>query len=343
MMTHQSAARIFAAVVRRGLSAATILALVLAGTVVAGAQSASSSAGVQSGKSAAPSPASASAAAKNVANSEAAPAPSSGVNTGVKIHGRWKIVVRNTDGTVATRRDFENSLTFSGAFIMQALVGGSASPGAWAISLGAQSGGDTGPCTGASFSIYNSAFPSPTSSGNCFIGEASGIYASNLTCSQITSCAPNLTRQQFNFQTLFQTGTGPGGLPLQSQAVITSGFEISGTATANSGGTIDTVSTLVMLCTSGEFGDQFTSTTYALKIGNGPTSIDPATCATTVASVGGRAISSLEVVPYGTTAPVGGVFSSTILNGASATSTPPAPVRVVANQTIQVSVLFTFN
>jgi hypothetical protein len=334
---------LFAALVRCGLSVAAILALVLAVTAMAGAQSASSSAGVQSAKSSAPSPGSASTPAKTEANSELAQAPSSGLNTGVKIHGHWKIVVRNPDGTVATRRDFENSLTFSGAFIMQTLLGGAASPGAWAISLGAQSSGDTGPCTGASFSIYNSAFPSPTSSGNCFIGETSGVYASNLTCSQITSCAPNLTRQQINFQTLFQTGTGPGGLPLESQAVNTSGFEISGTATANSGGTIDTVSTLVMLCTTADFGYQFTSTTYSLKIGNGPTTVDPATCATTVPPVGGRTTSPLEVVPYGTTAPVGGVFSSTILNGASATSTPPAPVRVVANQTIQVSVLFTFN
>ena len=151
----------FAAVLRRGLSVAATLALILAGAAAARAQSASSSTAVQSAKSAAPSSASASATAKAAANPASAPAPSSGLNTGIKIHGHWKIVVRNPDGTVATRRDFENSLSYSGAFMMQALLGGNASPGAWAISLGAQLAANTGPCTGANFSIYNAVDPVP--------------------------------------------------------------------------------------------------------------------------------------------------------------------------------------
>ena len=93
----------------------------------------------------------------------------------------------------------------------------------------------------------------------------------------------------------------------------------------------------------GTFGDQFTSTTYALNVSGLVTNVDPATCQTVVEPVAGRTPSPQQVVPFGTNSPVGGVFSSTILNGATATSTPPAPVQVVANQTIQVTVVFTFN
>ena len=56
-------------------------------------------------------------------NPAAASAPSGGLNTGIQIHGHWKIVVRNPDGTVATRREFENSLTYRGAFLLQNFAG----------------------------------------------------------------------------------------------------------------------------------------------------------------------------------------------------------------------------
>ncbi|MGC2806990.1 MAG: hypothetical protein WA211_12725, partial [Candidatus Acidiferrales bacterium] len=77
---------IFAAVLRRGLSLAATVALVLGGAEVARAQSASSSTAVQAAKSAAAAPASAAAAAKAPANPAAAPAPSGGLNTGIRIH-----------------------------------------------------------------------------------------------------------------------------------------------------------------------------------------------------------------------------------------------------------------
>ncbi|MGC1969166.1 MAG: hypothetical protein WA673_22085, partial [Candidatus Acidiferrales bacterium] len=109
--------------------------------------------------SAAASPASASATATAAPNPAAPQGPSGGLTTGVQIHGHWKIVVRNPDGTVATRRDFENSITFNGAYLLQNILGGNMTPGAWAIGMGAQLSGNTGPCAGISLNIANNIVP----------------------------------------------------------------------------------------------------------------------------------------------------------------------------------------
>ncbi|MGA8674166.1 MAG: hypothetical protein WB621_03110, partial [Candidatus Acidiferrales bacterium] len=291
--------------------------------------------------SAAASPASASATATAAPNPAAPQGPSGGLTTGVQIHGHWKIVVRNPDGTVATRRDFENSITFNGAYLLQNILGGNMTPGAWAIGMGAQLSGNTGPCAGISLNIANNIVPTPVSSGNCYIAEPSGVYGDaalqGSQCNPANSCSPNLVRQQLPFQVTTQTLTGPGGVSLISQSVSSSGFELNGTATATAGGTIDTVTTLLMVCNWIQVGFQGSGT-----ITNQPlttvSSIDPNTCS--YPPVGGLAFKGY---PVGISRDFGTVFTSAILNGASATSTPPAPVQVIANQTIQVTVVFTFN
>jgi hypothetical protein len=329
---------IFAAPVRRGLSIAATLALVLAGAVIARAQSASSSTALQSAKSAAPSPAAAGATAKAPANpTVVATAPSGGLNTGIQVHGHWKIVVRNPDGTVATRRDFENSITFNGAYLLQNILGGTMTPGAWAIGLS----GNTGPCTGVLLNIVNSADPIPVSNGNCYIAESAGVYgdiAGTLSqCNLSTSCTPNLVRQQLPFQVTTLQLSGPLGATILSQSVTSSGFELTGTATASAGGTIDTVATLLMVCNWIQigFGANGTITNQPLTA---VSTIDANTCSYPPAGA-----PAFKGFPVGTSRDFGTVFTSAILNGASATSTPPAPVQVIANQTIQVTVVFTFN
>ncbi|MFY9802999.1 MAG: hypothetical protein WAK78_15720 [Candidatus Acidiferrales bacterium] len=327
---------IFAAVLRRGLSLAATVALVLGGAEVARAQSASSSTAVQAAKSAAAAPASAAAAAKAPANPAAAPAPSGGLNTGIRIHGHWKIVVRNPDGTVATRRDFENSLTYPGAFLLQNFLGGTMTPGAWAIGLGAQLPGNSGPCAN-SFTITSSQTPSPVSSGSCIIAEPTGGYALGADCpGNFPYCQPTLTRQQLTFQTTTQSLNGPLGTVLVSRVVSSSGFELTGTAAASSSGTIDTVATLVMLCGPG--GVNYVpdaNGNYSLPPLTSLITTSPSTC--TAPGFGAQPSSSFGNYRWGTP------FSATVLNGASATSTPPSAVQVVANQTIQVTVVFTFN
>ncbi|HTU45565.1 MAG TPA: hypothetical protein VMF91_10915 [Bryobacteraceae bacterium] len=308
---------------RRGLALAALLAMVLFGADVTRAQS------------------SATAAVSPTVGQPAAPrkAPASrsgGMEAGIKLHGHWTIIVRNPDGTVTARRDFENSLTFDGAYLMQNLLAGTMTPGAWAISLGAQLPGDTGPCNGVYLNINNSVVPTPVSTGNCYIAEASGAYG-NLNyqlaqCTQGDGCAPNLTRQQIKFRTTTLVGT------LSSRQVVSSsGFELTGTATAGTNGTIDTVATLLMVCTDGDEAGLFVGTITVIDTMSG---VNPNTCSYPPPPTGGDLFKGF---PVGISSDFGTVFTSAILNGASATSTPPAAVQVIANQTIQVTVVFTFN
>lgn len=54
---------------------------------------------------------------------------------GVKVHGHWKIDVRNPDGTLARHVEFENSLLGNGQgdLMLATFLGGFAVPGDWAI------------------------------------------------------------------------------------------------------------------------------------------------------------------------------------------------------------------
>jgi hypothetical protein len=66
--------------------------------------------------------------------------PRKGGGEGISVHGHWVITVKNADGTVAEKRDFENSLTTSGAEntgsqLMAALLSGNASPGGPGLAL----------------------------------------------------------------------------------------------------------------------------------------------------------------------------------------------------------------
>jgi hypothetical protein len=62
-------------------------------------------------------------------------APENGPRNGIKVHGHWTIEVRNPDGTLATHREFENSLTFGARFLATAL-GRQSTAGLWTITFG---------------------------------------------------------------------------------------------------------------------------------------------------------------------------------------------------------------
>jgi len=59
-----------------------------------------------------------------------------GRHEGIKVHGHWTIEVRNPDGLLATHREFENSFTGSGAFILASILAGTATSGPWEVWLG---------------------------------------------------------------------------------------------------------------------------------------------------------------------------------------------------------------
>lgn len=74
----------------------------------------------------------------------------SGVGEGIEVHGDWVIEVRNEDGSLAERREFENALNATGSHYLTRLLDRSASMGAWAIGVY----GNPGPCGAANPSDY---------------------------------------------------------------------------------------------------------------------------------------------------------------------------------------------
>jgi hypothetical protein len=54
---------------------------------------------------------------------------------GVLVHGHWTIEVRNTDGTLAERREFDNSLMPGGKALLVKLLARQSSMGGWDIRL----------------------------------------------------------------------------------------------------------------------------------------------------------------------------------------------------------------
>lgn len=94
------------------------------------AQKSQAAAAVPTPAAAAPSPA--------LAASPAAK-PDGGMSQNIRVHGHWVIEVRNPDGSLAARREFENSLSSgnngNGAALLAALLGRSLTGGSWGVVL----------------------------------------------------------------------------------------------------------------------------------------------------------------------------------------------------------------
>jgi hypothetical protein len=57
----------------------------------------------------------------------------SGLQEGIQVHGDWVIEVRNPDGSLADRREFENALTGSGSEYLDRILWRDATVGEWAV------------------------------------------------------------------------------------------------------------------------------------------------------------------------------------------------------------------
>lgn len=66
-------------------------------------------------------------------------APRGTPQEGIQVHGHWTIEVRNPDGTLAERREFENALLSTGAGALTKLMARQNSLGGWIIRLSAVS------------------------------------------------------------------------------------------------------------------------------------------------------------------------------------------------------------
>ncbi len=63
-----------------------------------------------------------------------------GPHEGIRVHGHWTIVVKNEDGTVASRNEFENALVTTGTVdggdaMLSAILSRNLTPGRWLIKL----------------------------------------------------------------------------------------------------------------------------------------------------------------------------------------------------------------
>lgn len=67
--------------------------------------------------------------------SSPASAPGGAPQEGIKVHGHWMIEVKNPDGTLVERREFENALMENGAIALGKILARQGSVGGWAIDL----------------------------------------------------------------------------------------------------------------------------------------------------------------------------------------------------------------
>jgi hypothetical protein len=126
--------------------------------------------------------------------------PSGGPREGVKVHGHWTIDVRNADGTLASHREFENSLLSTGAAILSDILARTLVIGPLSVQLGGTvcTGGcslyePTEPVSGPSaFLVLTVSAPtSGTNSGNLVLagsflapqtGNVNAVYTSVDNC-----------------------------------------------------------------------------------------------------------------------------------------------------------------
>jgi hypothetical protein len=195
---------------------------------------------------------------KEVSETEDSNLPN-GATQGIKVHGHWVIDVKNPDGTLATHREFENSLTGAnqGQLLLGGLLSGYYVAGDYAIQLGSSICAGTGKC-----SIIASQTGEPGSylctQGECF---ATLKYTYNL--------APTT------------------GNTIDAYMVMT------GSAVPDETGTLDTVSTVYNVC---DFTNGYTGS-GAPVLPTGVTSVAPASCIGTNNSAFISTFTSTTVTP----------------------------------------------
>jgi hypothetical protein len=167
---------------------------------------------------------------------------------GLKVHGHWKIVIKNPDGTVDSTTEFENSLVTpgSGDILLGLLLSQQGVSGPWQIE------------------VYGNLCGTASALSGCAIVPAS-VLTNPAFCASY-NCSPNLT------VTYFDSGTIPG---LPSGA----GFQLSGSFTAAAAGPLTTVATATDFCEAAvSNNDPFTVAS--------PTQLSAAQCTNAAISIG---------------------------------------------------------
>jgi hypothetical protein len=140
----------------------------------------------------------------------------------LKVWGKWKIVVKNPDGTVASTTEFENSL-FDKGLTAEQLLAGYIVPNSWSVGLfNGPSGDGPGPC-GSGFV------------GLCYIVPSTTSTAGTQICSIFGRDS-----------SVYGTCVG-GGL---TTSIVGSAFQLTGGFTATYTGTIGGVTTVALYCST---------------------------------------------------------------------------------------------
>jgi hypothetical protein len=170
-----------------------------------------------------------------------------GEHEGIKVHGHWVIEVRNPDGTVTARREFENSLQATGGNLLSALLVGGDVPGSWTVLLNhagsppTGNSGVPGPCVSWNFRMDSVGLSAPGNGqgGTCiltFPPDSSGDGSFwTAACEQAvrspSPCSLNLT---------FSAPPGNSTITLSGTVPVT----------ATSAGTINDVETALSVCST---------------------------------------------------------------------------------------------
>jgi hypothetical protein len=116
-------------------------------------------------------------------------ASGNGSHEGIKVHGHWIIEVRDPDGTLVTRREFENSLTSTAGAFLPTILSRQSTIGFWSVSI-------SDPANTTTLSVQEGSaltVSAPSSGANAgkFVLTGSTVAAGGLT--SIGTVGTNLT------------------------------------------------------------------------------------------------------------------------------------------------------
>ncbi len=261
-----------------------------------------------------------------------------GRQEGITVHGYWTIEVKNPDGKVTERREFENHVVLYGEGILEGLLSGNIVPGGWTILLAGNSSNSSTQCTESTFSICALA--------GAVLEQGANYGSFNLSnCTPSQGCSLTLVRS-FVPPVAPPPATGPNGY-----------FQLSGSVPVASGvQNISLVATFLAACANAQWPSAFGVGLPA----NVPTLVSPAQCepsqlftaigpqsgfpsiTSSTDPLNGATLTSGSVPLF----PTGAPFTAFTL--ANPNSTPPPPtgtptqVPVSAGQSVSVTVQISF-
>jgi hypothetical protein len=252
-------------------------------------------------------------AAKAVAEKESA-VPNSANQQGIKVHGHWVLQVKNADGTLGERREFDNSLVtstatsnLSGDQLLGLLLSGNGAPGDPAIALvpsvpaGAKDASD--------YCIAGSILPNENN--NCYV---------------LVTAQSGLGNYFFN---------ASNGLTTTLTITPPLSWVLAGNYTIPSLTTITFVQTLLPICVS-------TSSAAAGIQENNLNNLQ-GSATTRSADLSASACTKFTGQSSGTTLSSGSINDAVVIGTFTSTAVGGGPMTVTAGQIVQVTVTITFS